>query len=157
MTVPVLLEFPIVKLPLPLKTPPNVSEFEEFEATVPPLPLANVMGLETVMLAVESKVPPARVTVPVGLFKLAGSEIDITPEAMVVPPEYVFEPDRTVVPTPTCVSVVELPLIDPDSVILPVEPTALELAIAILPLSVAAVALELYKAAPNTPVPFKVR
>jgi len=56
-------------------------------AVVPPLSAVKVNGFAIVTVAVESSVPPDKVTVPVGLFKLVGLEIEITPALIVVPPE----------------------------------------------------------------------
>ena len=55
-------------------------------ATVPPLAVANVNALATVMEAVVRSVPPDNVTAPFGLFKLVGLDIESTPALMVVPP-----------------------------------------------------------------------
>lgn len=70
-------------------------------ATVPPLAVVKVNGFATVIVAVDNRVPPDKVTVPFGLFRFAGLEIDKTPALRVVPPEYELVPDNTVVPAPT--------------------------------------------------------
>ena len=80
--------------------PLSVKELPFVAATVPPLEVVRLKGLATVIVAVVSKVPPDRVTVPVGLFKLVGLEIDKTPALIVVPPVKVFVPDRVDVPAP---------------------------------------------------------
>lgn len=70
-------------------------------ATIPALAAVRVNGFATLIVAVESSVPPDKVTTPVGLFKFAGLEMDKTPAFRVVPPEYELEPESTVVPAPT--------------------------------------------------------
>ena len=56
-------------------------------ATVPPLAVVRLNGFATVMEEVDSKVPPDKVTAPLGLFKLVALETDNTPALIVVPPE----------------------------------------------------------------------
>jgi hypothetical protein len=70
-------------------------------ATIPPLELLKLNGFAMDIEAVERSVPPERVTVPFGLFRLLGEDTDTTPAAIVVPPEYVLVLDNTVVPVPT--------------------------------------------------------
>ena len=67
--------------------PLNVKVLALDAATVPPLAALRLKGFATVMVEVDSKVPPDKVTVPLGLFKLVASEMDTTPALIVVPPE----------------------------------------------------------------------
>ena len=126
-------------------------------AIVPPLAVVSANGLETEMEAVDSRVPPDNVTVPVGLLRLLGLDIDNTPALSVVPPEYVLTPDKVVAPAPTLVSDMDGPLIIPERVIAPAPPMALEVTNNTLPLAVAEVALLLYRELPVTPEALRLK
>ena len=86
MTDPVLPVFPTIRDPPAPIAPAKVNVLVLLAATVPPLEGLRPKGLETVMLAVDNSAPPDKVTVPVGLFKLDGSEMERVPALMVVPP-----------------------------------------------------------------------
>ena len=66
--------------------PLNVKVLALDAATVPPLAALRLKGFATVMVEVDSKVPPDSVIALVGLFKFVASEMDKTPAPIVVAP-----------------------------------------------------------------------
>ncbi len=145
-----------VNPPAPFSTPDSVSVVALFGLNAPP---PSVMFRADANVAVVMSVPPFSVTVSTVLPRFASALICRFPAVIVVPPVYVFVPERTSVPAFSVSAPAPLMIPDSVNVPLPLLPTSSAAALLILPVNVPdcpALALRSPPVPPVVRLPFHV-